>query len=72
VAASAIGHEHLVSKVAHVDDLDDEVGKSVEQVLPPAAGSGVAVIVALIPAKSETASTRQRPSIRERHRDPVG
>jgi hypothetical protein len=47
VAASAIGHERLVSKVAHFDHLGDEVGKSVEQVLPPAADSGVAVLAAL-------------------------
>jgi hypothetical protein len=47
MAASAIGHERLVTKVAHFDHLGGEVGKSVEQVLPPAADSGVAVIAAL-------------------------
>jgi hypothetical protein len=47
VAAIAQGYECQVSKVPHLDDLDGVVGESVEQVLPPAADSVVAVIAAL-------------------------
>ena len=47
MAANAHGCDRQVSKVAHFDDLDGEVGEDVEQVLPPAADSVVAVIAAL-------------------------
>ena len=63
--ASAGLRASVSSKVAHLDNLDVEVGENVEQVLPPAAHSSVAVIVALhggekrddLPSSSISAST---------------
>jgi hypothetical protein len=49
VAANTQGSQRQVSKVAHFANLDDEVGENVKQVLPPAADSSAAVVVALHP-----------------------
>src|SRR5436190_11078514 len=48
-AVSAIAHyrDGQVTRVAHFNDLDGEVGQVLEKALPPSADTGVAVIVAL-------------------------
>jgi hypothetical protein len=57
VAASVHGCDKQVSKIAHFDNLHCEVGKNVEQVLPPAADSVVAVKAASMGAWRGRAST---------------
>jgi hypothetical protein len=47
VSAIAQNCDRQVTRIAHFDDLDGEVGQAGEQALPPAADSSEAVIVAL-------------------------